>query len=185
MSALLARRYLFDVDTYEQMVETGVLTANDKVELIEGEIIKKMPLGSRHAARVDRGTRVFSRQAAEFAIVRVQSPIRLDRSEPEPDISLLRLRDDFYESGHPHPEDVLLIVEVADSTVRSDRAAKIPIYARNGIAEVWLLDVERNRLEIYTHPINGEYQNVRLVRRDETITLQLLPEVTINAADLL
>lgn len=185
MSALLARRYLLEVDRYEQMVEAGIFTPDDKIELIEGELVNKMPIGIKHAARVKRIARFFNHRFFEQVLVGVQDPIRLDYSEPEPDITLLRLRDDFYESGHPTPADILLIIEVADSTLRSDRVNKIPIYARNGIAEVWLLDADKNRLEIYTQPVNGEYKGVRLVAPDEAITIQLLPEVTLNAADLL
>jgi Uma2 family endonuclease len=185
MSALLARRYLLEVDRYEQMVEAGIFTPDDKIELIEGELVNKMPIGRKHAARVKRIARFFTLRFSERMLVGVQDPVRLAYSEPEPDIALLRLRDDFYESGHPTPADILLIIEVADSTVRSDRQAKIPIYARNNIAEVWLLDADKNRLEIYANPVNGEYQSVRLVAPNADIALQLLPEVTLNAADLL
>ena len=106
MSAQLARRYLFSVERYERMVKAGILTPDDKLELIEGELLRKMTLGSRHAARVNRLNRMFSRLYADVAIVSVQNPVRLDRSEPEPDIALLRLRDDYYESGHPRPADI-------------------------------------------------------------------------------
>ena len=123
----------------------------------------------------------------KLARVRIQSAIRLAKqnSAPEPDIVLLRRRPDFYRSQHPAPEDVLLVVEVADSTAADDRAAKIPLCARAGIAEAWLFDIGKKRWEIYTQPVNGEYQITRIVTPDETITLRLLPEISINAADLL
>jgi hypothetical protein len=107
MSALLAhRRYLLEVDRYEQMVEAGIFTPDDKIELIEGELVNKMPIGRRHAARVKRTSRFFNLRFSDLALVSVQNLVRLDTSEPESDIALLRLRDDFYESGHPTPADI-------------------------------------------------------------------------------
>jgi Uma2 family endonuclease len=189
MSTQLARRYLFSVERYEQMVRSGILTPADRVELIEGEIVKKMSIGPRHADKVDEvGELLTIRTVLQgLARVRVQSTIRLDsqNSEPEPDITLLRRRPDFYRAGHPTPEDILLIVEVADSSSADDRYSKIPLYARAGIAEVWLFDLRKSRWEIYTQPLDGAYQVTRIVTRDDSITLQLLPEVTINASELL
>ena len=120
------------------------------------------------------------------AIVSVQDPIRLsDFSEPQPDLALLKLRDDFYSSGHPAPEDVLLVVEVADSSIQYDRSIKMPLYARSGIPEVWLVDVARDLVEVYARPVSGRYQDFREVRRGETLTLSPLPNLVISVDEIL
>ena len=127
MQGQIARRH-FNVTEYHRMMEAGILLDSDHVELIDGEVIEVSPIGSRHAACVDRLNRLFNK--LEDVIVRVQSPIRLDDfSEPQPDITLLKLRPDFYAQGHPTPSDVLLVVEVADSSTEFDCVVKLPLYA--------------------------------------------------------
>jgi len=121
---------LFNVDEYHRMAATGVLSESDRVELIGGEILEMSPIGRRHAACVDRLTRLLVIRLGETAIVRVQNPIALGQhSEPQPDVSLLRPRDDFYASGHPSPEDVLLVIEVCETSIDYDRDIKLPEYA--------------------------------------------------------
>ena len=133
MSAQIERRY-FTVSEYDRMIEAGILTKDDRVELIEGEIIKMAPINSRHAACVNRLNRLLNRKAGKVAIVSVQNPIHLgEYSEPEPDLALLRPRDDFYAQSHPKPKDMLLAVEVADSSAAKDRNLKVPLFARAGI----------------------------------------------------
>ena len=118
------------------MAEAGILTADDRVELLDGEIVEKTPIGSRHAAAVDRLTNALTRTLADRAIVRVQNPIRLsERSELQPDLALLRPRPDFYEHAHPGPADVVLVIEVAETSGDVDRLVKVPLYARAGIPE--------------------------------------------------
>src|ERR671938_544657 len=141
MSVQVAKR-CFSVDEYYRMGEAGILTEDDRVELIEGEIIEMSPIGSRHAACVNRLNTLLGRHLRQTAIVSVQNPIRLDAySEPEPDVALLRPRADYYESGHPTPADALLIVEVADTSADYDRIIKLPLYAKAGIPEAWLVDL--------------------------------------------
>lgn len=136
MSVQLLRRS-FTVEEYHRMAEAGILREDDRVELLEGEIVEMTPIGSRHAACVDRLNQLGVRGVGPRAIVRVQSPVRLgERSEPQPDLTLLRARPDFYAHAHPGPADVLLIIEVAEASADADRTVKMPLYARAAIPEV-------------------------------------------------
>lgn len=185
MSVQIERRW-FNVDEYYRMIDAGILSEDDRVELIEGEVIKMSPIGKFHAACVKKINAIFSRLVGRTAIVSVQDPIKVDDfSEPQPDIALLKLRDDFYRSGHPPPDDVLLLVEVADSSADYDRRKKIPLYARSGIPEVWLIDLPRDVIEIYARPANGRYQDFREARRGGTLTLSSLPNLAISVDDIL
>jgi Uma2 family endonuclease len=141
MGVQLARR-LFTVAEYHKMAEAGILSEDDRVELLEGEIVAMSPIGSRHAGLVNRLNRLFSQRAGDQVVVSVQNPVRLGGySEPQPDLALLRPRADFYTSSHPGPEDVLLAVEVAETSAAVDREVKVPLYARFGVPEVWLVDL--------------------------------------------
>jgi Uma2 family endonuclease len=138
---------LFTVDDYYRMAEAGILKSTDRVELIRGEIIEMSPIGRRHAASVDRATELFVTRLHGRAIVRVQNPNRLDQySEPQPDISLLKPRTDYYESGHPEPADIYLVIEVSDTPLAFDRDVKLPMYAIAGIREVWIVDLNGSAL---------------------------------------
>ena len=179
MSSQLAKRY-FSVTEYYRMAEAGILTEADRVELIEGEIIKMSPIGSLHAACVKRLNKLLQRQCGDAVVVSVQDPVRLnDFSEPEPDIALLRARADLYAQSHPTPADVLLIIEVADTTVLSDRNVKVPLYARAGIPEVWLIDLQQDVIEIYAQAVGDVYQVQRQARRTEQLTAETLPQLTL------
>lgn len=185
MSLQIQRRW-FNVDEYYRMTDAGILSPDDRVELIEGEVIRMSPIGTHHAACVRRINAYFSQAAGRLTIVSVQNPVRLnDFSEPQPDIALLKRRDDFYASGHPAPEDILLIVEVGDTSASYDRAVKIPLYAQAGIPEVWLADLPRDFVGVFASPVNGRYQNIREARRGETLTLSSLAEITVRIDDLL
>lgn len=169
MSLQIAKHW-FTVAEYDRMGETGILTEDDRVELVEGEIIEMSPIGRRHAACVGRLTDLFGRLLAEKIIVWVQNPIVLnDYSEPQPDVTLLRRRNDFYERSLPTPDDVLLVIEVADTTIEYDRQIKVPLYARAGIAEVWIVNLVDEQIEIYAEPMNDAYQSKREFKRGETI----------------
>jgi len=135
------RENCFSVDEYHQLVERGFLSEDSPVELIEGEVVKMSPIGSRHAGIVNRSSTYFNRVLSDIVVVSVQNPIRLnDVSEPQPDIALLRPREDFYSNSHPEPRDVLVVIEVADESLR-DRTVKLPLYARARIPQVWLIDL--------------------------------------------
>lgn len=157
----LPQRHKLTVTDYYRLATAGSLTEDDRVELIDGDIIDMTPIGSLHASIVDDLARLLQLAVGEAARVRVQGPVRLGEfSEPEPDIVLLRPREDSYRSSHPGPADVLLIVEVADSSLVYDRDTKVPLYARHGIAEVWLVDAVNRRLVIHREPGPGRYRVV-------------------------
>ncbi|MGE0131596.1 MAG: Uma2 family endonuclease [Blastocatellales bacterium] len=176
----------FTVAEYNQMTEAGILKREDRVELINGEIIEMSAINARHAATAKRLGRLFNRRVAESAIVGVQDPIELDDfSEPEPDISLLKPRDDFYAKAHPKPQDVLLVIEVAESSSVRDRLVKMPAYANALIREFWIVDLQAGFIEVYTQPANDSYQSIRKVHRDETFSPQALPDVVLKADEIL
>lgn len=132
------------------MANAGILNEDDRVELIEGEIVKMAPIGSRHAAVVERVGDLLQEAVGGRAMVRRQNPIQLGPlSELQPDVAVVRGRADYYAAAHPGPGDVLLIVEVADASLASDRNIKLPLYARAGIPEVWLIDLENEVVEVY------------------------------------
>ena len=183
-SAPLRRR--FTVAEYYTMADAGILAENDRIELLDGDLIVMPPIGDWHAASVDRFTNSLPTLLQGRAIVRVQNPTRLnDNSEPQPDIMLLRWREDFYSGGHPGPADVLLLIEVADTSIDYDRSAKLPAYARAGIPEVWIATRQSSRIEAYTDPIEGEYSNVRYARPGESIAPQAFPEVVLEVDSLI
>jgi Uma2 family endonuclease len=173
----------WSVADYYRMAESGVLTERDRVELIEGELIDMAPIGSRHAYAVTHIAALFRAPAGQF-LVSVQNPVRLSGwSEPQPDIALLRPGN--YADAHPGPDDVLLIVEVAESSLQYDRDVKLALYARYGIPEAWLVDVVRNTITLYRDPAPHGYRSMAEPRRDETIAPQQLPELVLEVARLL
>ena len=144
---------LFNVDEYYAMAEAGILGEDDRVELIEGEIVVMSPAGSPHAGCINALTRLLVQAARDLAIVSVQQPLRLSElSEPEPDIAVLRWRDDYYRERHPGPAEALLVIEVARSSLRADRNLKLPLYSRHSVPEVWIVDLDANRVEVYRLP---------------------------------
>jgi Uma2 family endonuclease len=179
-------QYLFTVEEYHRMAQAGILSEDDRVELIEGKIVEMTPIGSKHAAVVARLTRLFSEQVGRKAIVWVQNPIHLEEhSEPQPDVALLRPREDFYASDHPKPEDVLLVVEVAESSVEYDREIKVPLYAREGIPEVWLVDLESEAIEIYRSPSPEGYIEVQTLHRGAHLSSKSFPDVELLVQEIL
>lgn len=185
MSLQIAKHH-FTARQYERMGETGILPADKRYELIEGEIIEMSPIGKRHAASVDALNTVLNKQVGDAAIVRVQNPILLeDDSEPLPDIALLKPREDFYREELPRPSDVLLVIEVADTTLEYDRRVKLPTYARAGIPEVVILNLRDEQLEHHTQPVGGAYQLARVFKRGEPFTTSNVPGVTIDLAYVL
>ena len=154
----LPRRHRLTVDDYYRMAEVGILDCEARVELIDGEIIDMAPPGSPHAGTVTYLTEVLMRAVESRATVLAQNPVRLNEySEPQPDLALLRRRDDFYRKRHPRADDVFLIIEVAASSLRFDRKRKQPLYARHSIPEMWLVDLGGRRLVRYRAPQKGSY----------------------------
>jgi len=168
---LQLRHHRFSVDAYDEMVARGILTSDDRVELLAGEIVEMAPIGSRHAACVSRLTRLFTLALKDRAIVWVQNPVALPPdSEPEPDIAILQPREDFYASGHPRARDVLLLIEVAESSLAVDQLLKLPLYAGAGVVEVWIVDLAAGAIEAYTRPEQGKYGERRVVHGDMGLT---------------
>lgn len=176
----------FRVDEYEEMVTHGILTEDDRVELIRGEILAKMTIGDRHAAAVKRLLRLFTRIVGEQAIISVQDPIRLRDSVPEPDLALLRPKEDFYASGKPGPDDVLLVVEVADSSLAFDREVKRSLYAEAGLAEYWIVNLIDEVIEVHRDPQpSGVYESIARFGRGMRLPLLAFPDLAVEVADVL
>ena len=176
----------FTVGEYYRMAEADILTEEDRVELIAGQIVAMSPIGSRHAACVKRLNLLMGKMVGDSMLIGVQDPITLDAySAPEPDLVLLRPRADFYAAAHPSAADVLLAVEVADTSADYDREVKLPLYAQAGLPEVWLIDLQKGRIEVYARPHGGEYQQRVEVTADATLTSPTIPQLALAAADVL
>jgi Uma2 family endonuclease len=183
--ALEPAAYRLTVAAYHRMIEAGIFAEDDRVELIEGELRAMPPINAGHAGKNKRLNQLFSRRAQDLAIVAVQDPLTLpEHSEPEPDLMLLRPRDDFYEGTNPTPADTLLVVEIADTSLRYDRNTKLPLYARHGVPETWLIDLKRRRIELHRDPGPDGYRQVLLPDRAQFIAPVLLPEMRIQVAEL-
>jgi len=175
----------FTVEAYQRLGELGILHEDDRVELIDGQVVEMSPIGDRHASCVRRLNRLFGRNLPEVAIIDVQNPVVLGRQDaPQPDLVLLEPRADAYPQ-HPRAGDMLLVIEVADTSLAYDRDIKIPLYARAGIPEAWLVDLAADRIEVYRDPAEGKYASARSVSRGDTITLLQFPNVTVSADDVL
>jgi len=191
MSEILERqqapaRHRLNVGAYYKMAEAGILTQNDRVELIGGEIFDMTPIGSVHAGKTNRLNRLFARAAADgLALVSVQSPLRLDAyNEPEPDVMLLKPTEDDYQGRHPGAADVLLLVELSDSSLVHDRGTKLPLYAKFGVPEVWIVDLRGAAIEVYRQPAGDAYVHKERLTSGSLAPV-LVPGVTIEVRALL
>lgn len=168
------------VDDYARMREAGILTEDDRVELIEGAIYRMSPIGPLHLAIVNRLNRLLLSAVGDDAIVSVQNSVRLnDDTEVQPDIAVLRPDPGDYEDALPHAQDVLLIIEVADTSIDYDRSVKLPLYAQAAIAEVWIVDARQQTVEQYTRPAAGQYTQVHTHRRSGALRSEALPQIDI------
>ena len=185
MAVQLTRRRFTRAD-YHKMAEVGILKEDDRVELIDGEIVEMNPIGRRHNSRVDRLAAIFFERLAARAIIRVQGSIVLDdNGEPEPDIALLRPRPDYYADADAGADAILLIVEVADTPEPYDRQTKGPLYARHGIPELWIVDLNRNLVTRYLDPTSEGFRTTRVYRRSESLSPLAFPDVLIPVAEIL
>ena len=183
---LTPTRRRFTVHDYQQMGRAGVLTEDDRVELIDGEIIQMSPIGSQHVAEVHRLNRRFTQRFGDVALVSVQSPVRLnEHNEPEPDLALLKDRPDFYAAALPTPPDIFLLVEVADTSLEYDRRTKLPLYARHNIPEVWLVDVNADTILVSRDPTPSGYRTSWTVGRGDRIASLAFPERELAGVELL
>jgi Uma2 family endonuclease len=180
MTAVVARR-AFTIHDYARMREAGILAEDDRVELLDGEILLMSPIGPLHIALVNRLNKLLIHQVGDDAIVSVQSAIQLDDySEPQPDVALLSPRDDFYAQTLARPDDILLVIEVADSSLAYDRDQKLPRYAAAQIPEVWIIDVNQRLIEQYTHPSQGQYTQIIKALYKSTIQSVTVPGISIS-----
>ena len=178
-------RHRFTLDAYHRMVETGILTEDDPVELIHGELVEMAPIGVRHAHCVDQLSDLFAPLRSE-ARLRVQNPVTLERgSEPEPDFVLARPRARRYGDRHPGASDVLLVVEVAETSQYMDREVKALLYAERGIPEYWIVDIPADAIEVYREPAGGVYGSKGLVRRGGSLSPAAFPDFEVRVDDLL
>lgn len=179
-------RKKFTVTEFQQMSETGIIKDDERVELLEGEIIEMGKIGSRHAAFLDRLNDLFREKLGKRVLVRSQNPIQVDSySQPQPDVALVRRREDYYEKAHPSPVDVFLLVEVADTTSESDREIKIPLYGRSGILETWLVNLNETCIEVYRYPTSNGYQQIQKLVPGEIIVPVSFPDLQVRVDEIL
>ena len=184
--SLIADHRRFTADEYLQMGEAGVLHDTERVELINGEIIPMAPIGNRHMATVDRLASRFIKAVGERGIIRIQGSFLLNTgSMPEPDLLVLEPRADFYEAQAATAEDVMLIGEVSESSLAYDRGVKLPLYARHGLKEYWLLNLIDRRIEVYGFPSGDTYRYTDFYRGDDTVSPLAFPDLSFRVADLI
>ncbi len=175
------KRYYFNVEEFRQMGEAGIIAPGHRVELIKGEIIEMSPINSLHAGTVKNLNRLLSRILGEDTILSVQDPVELNQhSEPEPDLAILRYRKDLYTQAHPKPEDILIIIEVSDSTLEKDQKIKLPLYAATGIEEVWIINLQDKQLEVSTEPSEQGYRNCHIYRAGDIIRHNSIGELAVS-----
>ena len=180
------KRYRFTRDDYHRMAQTGILKPDARVELVDGDIVEMSPIGRRHNSRVDWCNDAFTAGLRGRAIIRVQGSFVLDdNGEPEPDLVLLRFRDDYYANADATAADVLLIIEVADTSEGYDRRTKAPLYARHGIPELWIVDLNRDWITRYADPTPNGYATTQVFRRGESLSPLAFPTVRLAVDDIL
>lgn len=183
---LVDLRRRFTVEEYQRMGQSGVLAPDERTELLDGEIVAMSPIGPRHAGAVDSVTETLFRLLLGRVAIRVQNPVTLwPRSEPQPDVVVARRRPGGYRSAHPTAADTYVVIEVADSSLATDRAVKLPIYARQGVPEVWIVDLTAEVVHVHCDPVDGAYRSVRTAARGEQIAPVALPGVEVAVDDLL
>lgn len=179
------RRLRFSVDEYYQMIELGLLENYEKAEIIDGELIQKMPIGDRHALVIDLLTEFFIQNKPDNIRFRAQNPLRItDYHEPEPDIVLSDLTK-YDGERHPRPAEVVLVIEVSDSTLKYDRDVKLPLYAEAGIAEVWIVNLKKDIIEVHQNPFDDIYQTVGIFKMGETVKSEVLPDLSLEVSKIL
>jgi len=179
-------RHRFTVAEYARMGQVGIFSEDERVELVCGEVIEMPPIGERHAACVDALAYALRGKLGRRFIVRVQGPVRLDEhSQPQPDITVLKWRDDFYRHAHPGPGDILLVIEVSDTTLEYDMKVKVPLYARAGIPETWVVNLPGKRIKAYADPAGGAYQTITSYTRGEELRSRSLAALRVSVAEVI
>ena len=179
-------RLRFTVDDYYRMIDYGMIKDVERAEIIEGELIKRMPIGNRHATCVKKLAELLRDGLGKSVTYSIQDPIWLDEfNEPQPDVALLKRRDDFYGGKKPMAEDALLLIEVSDSTLDYDRNRKVPLYAKHEIPEVWLINLLNGTIEVHYQPRDYSYNVVKILRSGETIVSENLPDLVLADDEIL
>ncbi|MGZ8190959.1 MAG: Uma2 family endonuclease [Methylococcaceae bacterium] len=186
MATVNPTKHLTNLDEWRRLGEANIFPPENRLELINGEILDMAPIGFNHSGHLNRLNRLLTKLAPDDVIPSVQNPLQLgDLSEPEPDFMLLKPNADFYSSRHPNADDVLLLIEIADTSLKFDQTEKLRLYALHGIPEYWLLNLNDSCLEVYRKP-NGEvYAEKTTLRAGDSLTLSQLPEITLHIADIL
>jgi Uma2 family endonuclease len=180
------RPWRFTVRDYHRLAETGILTEDQRVELIEGEIVDMSPIGSHHAGSVKRIVGFLRERLGREVVLSVQDPVHLDDDlEPQPDVMLLRPRDDYYSASHPTSTEVLLLIEVADSSTAYDRTEKADLYAEHGVSEYWMVDLTKDAVLVHTSPSPLGYLSVETKRREDTWSAAAISALAVRGEDLL
>lgn len=186
MVAVFPQKHLTDIAEWHRMGEAGIFPPDSRLELIDGEILTMAPIGFNHAGHVARLIHALTPLLHGQAIVNAQNPVQLgDLSEPEPDFVLLKPEASFYTTRHPTAADVLLLVEVSDTTLRFDRIQKLRLYASHNITEYWIVNLIDDCLEVYRQPQDGDYLEKTVLSKADSLNLQALPEIQIAVADIL
>ncbi len=179
-------RHRFTIDEYHRMGEAGIFHEDSRVELIEGDVVHMSPIGTRHTGGVNRLNALFTRRLGSRVVVSVQNPVILDDfSEPQPDLTILAFRSDYYGTAHPRPSDALLMIEVSDSRVSYDRRVKVDLYARKHVRELWLVDVPGDVVDVYRHPTASGYREHQHLTRGKRIAPLAFPRVHFRIAEIL
>jgi Uma2 family endonuclease len=185
-AATMPTRRRFTIHEYHLMAEAGIFHEDDRVELLDGEIVEMSPIGSRHSGTVNRLNALFTSRLGRRAVVAVQNPIILDDySEPQPDLTILAARSDFYSSAHPRPSDTLLTIEVSDSRVSYDRSVKLALYARKHVRELWLVDIPGEAVDVYRRPSSSGYREHQRMERDGRIAPRAFPRTYFRVNEIL
>ncbi len=186
MAVVNPSKHLTNIHEWHRMGEAGVFSENNHIELIDGEILEMAPIGFNHAGHLNRLTSVFSFLLADNAVLSVQNPLQLSHfSEPQPDFMLLKPEANFYSSRHPNADDVLLLIEVSDSTLAFDQNQKLQLYARHNIPEYWILNLIDNCLEVYRQPHSESYEQKTTLRTGDNLTLSQLNDISISVSAIL
>ena len=184
--ASVQERYRFNRRDYHAMVEAGVFSEDERVELIQGDIVAMTAINPKHSSAVKRLIAIFPAALGGRAVVGAQDPFAIgDASEPQPDLTIAKPRVDFYATEHPRPEDLFLVIEVSHSSLRYDREVKVPLYAEAGVAEFWLLNLVDNILEIYRDPGPKGYRSLQRLSPGDHVSPLAFPDLTLAVADLL
>lgn len=167
---------------YHRLIEIGVLSSEDKIELLDGQIVEMSPAGNYHAACIDYIGHYLAQIFGEKYWIRRQNPVVLNNnSEPEPDLAIVKYRKDYYAKAHPAPEDILLLIEVADTSLAKDRHIKSVLFAESNIPEYWIINTEEDLLEQYLYPENGRYKQQRIYTKEEVLESPLLPSLEVSS----